>query len=125
MMLLPLPLVSDRWWVVENRYNTALADQTSGRIRELLWENVDAPRDEPLSAAARAAVEGAVPVAFNVGAWLLVDIDGQHTLAEYHAWTDPGGDLPAGAASAFANASIAGTMKKMARYAQEAQLTCL
>ncbi len=124
MMLLPLPIVSDRWWVVENRENASLAAKTGGRVRELTWKEVAEPASEPLSDAARARVEGAVPVAFNEGAWLLIDLDGGRTLAEYHAWSDPGGELPSGAASRFANSTIAATIDKLETYARTAPVRC-
>jgi hypothetical protein len=124
MMVLPLPIVSDRWWVVENRENTALQTATAGRARELTWRSVADPAAEALSPEARAAVDGAIPVRVNQGAWWLVDLDGTHTLAEYHAWSDPGGDLPAGAASRFANSTIASTIEKLAAYAERAPVRC-
>jgi hypothetical protein len=124
MMILPLPVVSDRWWVVQNHYNTVLDTKTDGRVRELTWKSVDDPAAEALSAEARAKVQDAVLVASTVGGWFLVDLDGKHTLAEYHAWTDPGGRIPAGAVSTFANATIEDTVRKVAGYAKTAKLTC-
>jgi hypothetical protein len=124
MMVLPLPIVNDRWWVVENRENAGLETATSGRARELTWDSVADPAAEPLSPAARAAIEGAVPVRISRGAWWLVDLDGTHTLAEYHAWTDPGGDLPAGVASRFAHGAIADTIDKLEAYATTAAVRC-
>jgi len=124
MMMLPLPIVSDRWWVVENRYNTTLSDHSGQRVRELMWHDIPNPQAAALSEAARAAIVDATLVASNVGAWLLIDLNGTSTLVEYHAWSDPGGSLPAAAASAIANASIAGTIEKMAEYAQRQTLHC-
>ena len=124
MMLLPLPIVSDRWWVIENRYNTALAAQTHGRVRELTWTGQTDPAAAALSATARQKVADAVPVTFNHGGWLLIDLDGTHTLGEYFSWSDPGGELPAGPATAFASATIAKTMQAMADYARTQTSTC-
>ena len=124
MMLLPLPIVSDRWWVIENRYNTALSEQTSGRVRELTWTGQTDPSAAALSAEARQKVAGAVPVTFNHGGWLLIDLDGEHTLGEYFSWSDPGGELPAGPTSAFAGATIAKTMRAMTHYANTQKSTC-
>ena len=125
MMLLPLPVVSDRWWVVENRYATRLAAESGNTMRELSWTEVADPAAERLSPAARAAVADAVPVASNHGAWLLISLDATHTLAEYHARSDPGGELPAGAAAAFATSTIASTFEKIHRYAQTTPSSCL
>lgn len=124
MMLLPLPIVSDRWWVIENRYNTALAEQTSGRVRELAWTGQTDPSAAALSAAARQKVAGAVPVTFNHGGWLLIALDDEHTLGEYFSWSDPGGELPAGPTSTFAGAVIAKTMRAMTHYANTQVSTC-
>ncbi len=124
MMVLPLPIVSDRWWVVENRYNTALSEQTGGRVRELVWTGLSDPASAPLSQAARAMTADAVAVTLNHGAWLLAALDGGHTLGEYFSWSDPGGELPAGPASAFATAAIADTMQKMADYAAAGSGSC-
>lgn len=124
MMILPLPVVSDRWWVVQNRENTTLQAKTSGRVRELTWKDVKEPASEALSDEARGKIDGAVPVAFSEGAWLLVDLDGKQTLAEYHAWSDPGGDIPAGAASRFANGTISATIDKLEGYAKSAPVRC-
>ena len=124
MMLLPLPIVSDRWWVIENRYNTALAAQTGGRVRELTWTGLTDPSAAALSAEALQKVDGAVPVTFNHGGWLLIDLDGEHTLGEYFSWSDPGGELPAGPTAAFAGATIAKTMRAMTHYANTQKSTC-
>lgn len=124
MMLLPLPIVSDRWWVIENRYNTPLAEQTGGRVRELSWTGLSDPSAAALSAEAKEKVAGAVPVTFNHGGWLLIALDDKHTLGEYFTWSDPGGELPAGPASAFAGAIIAKTMQAMTDYANTQVSTC-
>ncbi len=122
MMLLPLPLVSDRWWVVENRYARALEQKSGGSVRELSWHQVKVEASE-LSETAQGLVEDAVPLAFNTGAWLLVALEEQ-TLVEYHAWSDPGGDIPAGPASSFASASIEDTIRTMERYATDNEPRC-
>lgn len=124
MMVLPLPLVADRWWVVQNTENFALSKATTGRVRELAWDGLDDMAGAPLSAAAREAIDGAVPVAFTTGAWMLVDLNGRQTLGEYHAWSDPGGDLPAGPSSRFASGTIAGTLEKLEQYAKTATAQC-
>jgi hypothetical protein len=124
MMVMPLPIISDRWWIVENRYNTALADQTGGQVRELIWTGITDPEAEPISEAGRAHIKDAVAVTFNHGAWLLIGLDEGHTLVEYFSWSDPGGDLPPGPASAFASTAIADTISAMGRYAAGGQSPC-
>ena len=122
MMLMPLPIISDRWWVADTRYNHALAEASGGLVRELVWSGVD-PEEVQLSDTARGLVEGAVAITFNTGAWLLVALEEQ-TLVEYHTWSDPGGELPAGPATTIANASMAGTILTMERYARESESHC-
>ena len=122
MMLLPLPMVSDRWWVVENRYATSLAERSKGAVRELSWHQVKAQVSD-LSDTAQGLVEDAVPLAFNSGAWLLVALKEQ-TLVEYHAWSDPGGDIPAGPASTFASATIEDTIRTMEAYSRDNEPRC-
>jgi hypothetical protein len=124
LMVLPLPLISDRYWVNQNRYATALASKTGGQLRELVWDSVADPSAEPLSTEARAAVDGLVEIGFNKGSWFLVALDDGHTLAEYHSWVDPGGSVPAGAASAFATSGIVDTFDAMGRYARGGQSHC-
>jgi hypothetical protein len=123
MMMLPLPIVSDRWWVVQDRYNTSLAASTSGRVMELTWSLVPDPL-AALSPALQQKVADAVLTTANTGAWLLIDLDGSRTLAEYHAISNPGGDVPAGPATSFASATIADTMRKMADYAASGKSAC-
>ena len=124
MMVMPLPIVSDRWWVVESRSNTALAAQTDGHVRELIWTGVIDPLSESISAEGRAHIEGAVAVTFNHGAWLLIGLDKEHTMVEYFSWSDPAGELPAGPASAFTAAAIADTIAAMGQYAAGGQSSC-
>lgn len=124
MMVMPLPIVSDRWWVVENRYNHALAAQTDGQVRELTWTGITDPLSESISAAGLAHIDGAVAVTFNHGAWLLIGLDEDHTMVEYFSWSDPGGELPAGPASAFASTAIADTIAAMGKYAASGQSPC-
>lgn len=124
LMVLPLPIISDRYWVNTNRYATKLATESEGQLRELVWDSVADPSAETLSAEGRAAVDGLVPMGFNKGAWFLVALDETHTLAEYHSWVDPGGSVPAGAASAFATSGIVDTFEAMGSYAKTGRSHC-
>ena len=124
LMVLPLPVVSDRWWVVENRYNTALASSSDGRVREMTWSRVPVSDRVDLSESARAAIAGSVEVTFNRGAWLLAELSPMQTLAEYHSWSDPGGSIPPGPASRFASRTIDATIHRLALYAQRQPQRC-
>ena len=124
LMVLPLPVVSDRWWVVENRFNTRLAAASEGRVRELTWGRVAIEDEDALSDSARQAIAESVEVTFNQGAWLLAELGPTKTLAEYHSWSDPGGSLPAGPASRFASRTIDATIQRLVRYAKEQPQRC-
>ncbi|MEZ4316339.1 MAG: hypothetical protein R3F61_02495 [Myxococcota bacterium] len=124
LMVLPLPLLTDRYWVNVNRYNAVLDERSAGRVRELSWSSVESPASEPMSPVGAEKVKGLVPIGFNKGAWFLVALDDNHTLAEYHSWVDPGGSVPTGAASMFATAGIQDTFEAMQTYAKAGKLPC-
>lgn len=125
LMVLPLPMISDRFWVNENAYNAAIAAASSGAVRELAWNSLSDPASHAMSADAKAAVSGLTPVSFNRGAWLLIALDDTHTLAEYHSWVDPGGYVPASGASMFATSGISDTFEAMETFAKKGALQCL
>ena len=87
-------------------------------MRELSWTEISDPLNHPMSSAAKARVEDQVAVPFTKGAWLLLKLDDSHTFVEYHAWSDPGGFVPAGPASTFASGSIDQTLQAMEDYAK-------
>ncbi len=62
LMVLPLPIISDRYRVNTNRYATKLAAESEGQLRELVRDSVADPSAEALSAQGRAAVDGLVLV---------------------------------------------------------------
>jgi len=124
MMVLPVPVLSDRWLINHNRYNTAVSRATNGAVRELTWTAAPDPSAFTLPEAARPLVDGAVYVSFNSGAWWLVSLDEGHTLAEYASSTDPGGNVPAGPATSFAAGNLDQTYAAMERYAKSGKLPC-
>ena len=124
LMVLPLPWLTDRYWVNQNRFSAELSAQSGGAVRELTWSSVADPSAEPLSAAGRSATDGLVPIGFNKGAWLLVQLDDTHTLAEFSSWVDPGGSVPTGPASLFATSGIEDTFDAMRTYAKRGALPC-
>ena len=115
MMILPLPLVSDRWWVTKQYTNPKLRESTKKQAAELAWQEIEAPI---LTEKQHQKVSGLVQVPFTRGSWFLIALDPNHTLAEYHSWVDPGGSLPAGPASDFATGSIKDTFTQMENYAR-------
>ena len=118
-----IPLLTDRWWVVRIRYNAELYTKSNGRAWELVWEDrikeTDLRRhlDPDL-------LEDGMPIAWSKGAWLLVDIGGGRTLVEYHTWSDPGGNVPAGPASRFAAGEVKNNLNGIARFARNHTPRC-
>ena len=104
---LPVPMLTDRWWVVDIRYNDALASTSAGRVREMTWRGTN---DATLPAETQAWADKGIPLASTQGGWLLIDIDGSSTLVEYYAWADPGGSVPASLANSFATSGIEDTL---------------
>jgi hypothetical protein len=113
---LPVPLLTDRWWIVNVRYNDALARDTGGRVREQHWAT-DGRNDLPTSGTQAWGAKG-IPVGFTRGSWFLVDLDGKSTLVEYYTWADPGGSVPTSIANSFADDGIEGTLQTMEKLAR-------
>ena len=122
LMILPLPIVSDRWWVTHQFTNPNIRAMSKESVAELVWKQIDnwnAPPDY------KQRLQGMVQIPFTQGSWFLMALDEQHTLAEYHSWVDPGGSIPAGPASQFATGSIEDTFAQMDRFAKsQAQSAC-
>ena len=124
-MVLPLPIISDRWWMIDLRTNPQLAQASGGRMQELSWKEVRDPTQYTLDAKTKELIDGQVYVDFSRGAWFLMALDEHHTLGEYYSWADPGGYIPDGA-TAFAASSIVDTFKGMEAFTIEApKLQCL
>lgn len=112
---LPVPLLTDRWWVAVMRKNSTLQSKSAGSLRELTWAT-DGNFDLPTAAAKEWGDKG-MHVESTKGAWLLIELDAGHTLVEYYTWSDPGGSVPAGMASNLAANGIEDTMKNMSTLA--------
>jgi hypothetical protein len=118
-----LPIVSDRWWMTRMRFNTDLYRSSQERAWELAWD--DRTHDVDLLTQLDAALfEEGEPVSWSRGAWLLVPLDADRTLVEYHFWTDPGGAVPVTAAMLFAIREVAKTMETMGALAHGHIPTC-
>lgn len=124
LQLLPVPWVTDRWWITFITSNDALSTATSGRIRENTWQSNNDPA-LVTTATGQAAMEAGIAIEFTKGAWFMADIDGSSTLIEYYVWTDPGGSVPAGLASRMAAGGIEDTLEAVTKFANEGQPACL
>ena len=116
LMILPLPIVSDRWWVTNQFTNPKMRLASKNKAAELVWKQID-KWDMPKIYEQR--LQGMVRIPFTQGSWFLMALDDGHTLAEYHSWVDPGGSIPAGPASQFATGSIEDTFAQMERFAKK------
>ncbi len=105
---LPLPIISDRWWMSDVSHNGQLYTATEGRAWEQVWTDATG---EPVPNDLAATAEGGIPVAWTTGSWLLISLPSGKTLVEYYVWTDPGGSLPAGPATRFASGAVKDTLK--------------
>ena len=114
---MPIPIVSDRWWIIRQRINTSLETESAGRVREMAWFPA-AEQTGALTAEASAVAEQGMQVTHTYGGWFLVDLGGGQTLVEFWSWSDPGGNIPVRMASSFAAGGIEdtfGTMSDLAR----------
>lgn len=112
----PIPLVTDRWWLIDITANKDIAAQTQGRVREQRWRtNGDFTTPTPESTAW--AAKG-MHLDSTQGGWFLIDLDGKTTLVEYYAWADPGGSLPASLVSSLAERSVDDTIAQFTTLAK-------
>lgn len=114
---LDLPIVSDRWWVSLEQFNAPLYTQSDGRVWECAWTDATDPARVAGTPWADFAAAG-VPVAWSKGAWLLIPLEDGRTLIEYFVWTDPGGKLPAGAATRFASGALDRSVRDLEAFAR-------
>jgi len=118
-----IPVLTDRWWVVRIRYNSALYSASSGRAWELVW--TDRIKEPALRTKLDAdLIDDGIPLAWSKGAWLLVDLGGGRTLIEYHTWSDPGGSVPAGPASRFAAGEVKNNLRSISSFVRTHTPTC-
>jgi len=118
-----IPILDDRWWMVQINYTSSLYSDSGGQLWELTWQ------DRNKDAALRARLppdrmEDSMPVAWTKGAWLLMQLDDGRTLVEYHTWSDPGGSVPVAMATRFAANEVVNTLKGMAKFARTHIPTC-
>ncbi len=120
---LPVPMISDRWWISTLRHNHQLARDSGGSVRELYFRgNMDPSR--VTSPAARKLLPQAAPIGSTRGGWFLVAIDPFSTYVEYHSNTDPGEGVPQSLASRLATKGVRDTIEAMERFAKEGNPAC-
>lgn len=123
LQYLPVPMVSDRWWIGVLTINQDLMRQSGGSVRELAW-NSSIDSSEITSPAGQKMIAKASPIAFTRGGWFLVALDERHTFIEYYVWTDPGGSIPGSMASMFATKGVRQNIDAIVRFAKEGNPSC-
>ena len=123
LQYLPVPMLSDRWWIGIITANSKLASQSGGSVRELSFASSVDPT-EVTSEAGQKMIAGATPLGFSKGGWFMVAVDDRHTYVEYYLHTDPGGRIPGGMASMFATRGVRENIEAITRYAKEAKSSC-
>ncbi|MEC7985002.1 MAG: hypothetical protein VX278_07555 [Myxococcota bacterium] len=118
LMILPLPILRDRWWITEQQTNPNIRHLSKGMVAELSWIHVPTPPKGVISEQTESKIKNLVQVKFTQGSWFFVRLSATHTLAEYHSWVEPAGNIPAGPASRFASRSIEKTFAEMDSYAK-------
>ncbi|MEQ1501092.1 MAG: hypothetical protein ABMB14_02630 [Myxococcota bacterium] len=111
---LDVDVLSDRWWVVEQRAVAAVAGDVG--VRELSWRSVD-PSGR-LTPSATAWADRGAPIVSTRGAWWLTDLGDGRTLVEYVAASDAGGFVPKGVVDRFAVAGVRTTVLAMQKLAE-------
>jgi len=117
-----VPWIRDRWWVNDTWANARLAERSGGRVREQFWAT-DGDFTVGSPQARVWAAKGIHPVSTQ-GSWLLVDLDGTHTLVEYATTSDPGGGIPDKLAATFAARGIPDLLRSMASAAVSGLSVC-
>ncbi|MFK7930722.1 MAG: hypothetical protein AB8H79_21245 [Myxococcota bacterium] len=113
-----VPMVSDRWWVAKITHTSGVWAASEGRVRELVSIAGDSESGLVTAKAKSMAAKG-TPIAFSRGGWMLTDVGGTHTIAEFHVWSDPGGFVPAGIASSFATGGVKDNLKALETLVQQ------
>lgn len=118
-----VPLVDDRWWVTIRTTNSALAQASGGKARELTWRNAP-DGSEVTSAAGKAYMAKGIMLGFTRGSWFVLAVNDHQTLVEYYTWVDPGGSVSPTMMSWFASKTIHQTFENMTSIARDSRLKC-
>ena len=73
LMIMPTPIVKNRWWITENRINQKIKRLSNRNMREMTW-NVVKDADPWLKNAKGKARIGDGVITFSSGAWLLIKL---------------------------------------------------
>ena len=116
MMHLPIPMLSDRWWVTVQGTNPALRQISNGQMAELTWNALSDQHTFTLDETSQTYTTDAVWVTESSGAWLLIRLDDNTPLANTTLGQTTGGYIPSGLASSLSTSGIA-DLQAMERFA--------
>lgn len=123
-MNLPIPMLSDRWWVTTQGTSPVIRKQSQGQMAELTWDTIPNLVPSNLPSHLQIHTTDGVHVQDSSGGWLLIKIDDTHTLGEYHSWSNPNGYIPSSIASMLSAQGIERVFDSMLQYAQSNTETC-
>ncbi len=105
-----LPLVRDRYWVVEQVHGRSAWEASGGAVWEIAWRAAD-----------RGVEVDAELVPGTRGGWLLVPVDEDRTLVEYFARSDSGGGVAGAVATSLAARAARGLLEDLTALARSKQ----
>lgn len=123
LQYLPIPMVSDRWWIGHIRSNSNIARESSNSVRELVWRGSVDPA-EVTTASGRKIIDKAEPVGSTRGGWFLVAVDQFSTYVEYYSKTNPGEGIPSSISSRLAAQGVRDNIAAMKKFATTGRPVC-
>lgn len=123
LQYVPVPMISDRWWIGILTINQDLQRQSGGAVRELAWNSSVDPAEVTTVSGQKMIAQGA-PIGFTRGGWFLVAIDDRNTFVEYYVHSDPGARVPSYVANMAATRGVRETIDAIVRFAKEGRPSC-
>ena len=125
LMILPIPIMTDRWWIIQTSINTKLKKASQGNVREMSWVNIPNADQVSLPANLAEKIRGKHLVDFTKGAWLVYRLNDEYILGEYHTWASGNKKVPSSIMDSLVQSSIVKTMRVMETHASKKTLRCL
>ena len=114
---LEAPMVTDRWWVTRWTFNETLYAESEGMVWEVSFvDDLDPKLMEGTDF--EELLDDSMPIEWAKGGYLVIPLSDGRTWVEYFSWSDPGGNVPAGIFSKFADREVLSTFEAMAARAE-------
>ena len=123
LQYLPVPMVSDRWWIGHIRSNNSIARESSNSVREMVWRGSIDP-SEVNTESGRKIIDKAEPIGSTRGGWFLVALDQFSTYVEYYSKTNPGEGIPSSISSRLAAQGVRDNIAAMKKFATTGRPVC-